>query len=255
MAAHFFVLPTMVQIIYEEFGEEHSPSFPSAGAPSTWRRTPCSRTSPSCRQGLDQPPGRDRPALAALVAHRPRFALWLRLVAGGLGPASIALLLGGGPREALAATGIGLAVLFPRPGAAQRPPRRAARALVGGLRRLPRPAAGARPAPVRRDDRGAGGDRAAAPGSTHHPGGLRACRRRPRLRHGAPCRGGRDTAQPEHRRGAHLDGLSAARRFPELAARTAPRRSCWCSRSSARPWLSRSPRTPGAATWAGCSWR
>ncbi len=48
--------------------------------------------------------------IEALVAHRPRFPLWLRLVAGGLGPGAIALLLGGGVREAAAAMAIGLAV-------------------------------------------------------------------------------------------------------------------------------------------------
>ena len=48
--------------------------------------------------------------IEALAAHRPRFPLPLRLVAGGLGPATMALLLGGGAYEAAAAMAIGLAV-------------------------------------------------------------------------------------------------------------------------------------------------
>jgi uncharacterized membrane protein YjjP (DUF1212 family) len=110
MAAHFFVLPTMVQIIYEEFGEEHIAFVPvGRGTVDLETHALLENVAVDVGKGWISPQaGIDR--IAALVAHRPRFALWLRLVAGGLGPASIALLLGGGPREALAATGIGLAV-------------------------------------------------------------------------------------------------------------------------------------------------
>ena len=49
-----------------------------------------------------------------LVASPPRFPLWLRILAGGLAAAAIALLLGGGSREVVAAvpTGLGVAVFY-----------------------------------------------------------------------------------------------------------------------------------------------
>ena len=110
LAAHFFVLPTVVQIIYEEFGEEHIAFVPiGRGSVDLETHALLENIAVDAGKGWISPQaGTER--IAALVAHRPRFPLWLRLVAGGLGPAAIALLLGGGPREALAAMGIGLAV-------------------------------------------------------------------------------------------------------------------------------------------------
>jgi len=110
LSAHFFVLPTMVQIIYEEFGEERLAFVPvGRGTVDLETHALLENIAVEVGKGWVSPrAGIGR--IAALVAQRPRFPLWLRLVAGGLGPAAIALLLGGGPREAVAAMAIGLAV-------------------------------------------------------------------------------------------------------------------------------------------------
>ena len=100
----------MVQIIYEEFGEERI-AFVSVGRGGVDLETHALLESVAVSVGrgwISPQAGTER--IRALCAKRPRFALWLRLVAGGLGPAAVALLLGGGPREAVAAMAIGLAV-------------------------------------------------------------------------------------------------------------------------------------------------
>jgi uncharacterized membrane protein YjjP (DUF1212 family) len=110
LAAQFFVLPTMVQIIYQEFGEERM-AFVPVGRGSVDLETHALLESVAVSVGkgwISPQAGIER--IQALSAQRPRFARWLRLVAGGLGPAAVALLLGGGPREATAAMAIGLAV-------------------------------------------------------------------------------------------------------------------------------------------------
>ena len=110
LSARFFVLPTMVQIIYEEFGEERI-AFVPVGRGSVDLETHALLENIAVEVGkgwVSPQAGIER--IEALVAHRPRFPLWLRLVAGGLGPAAIALLLGCGAREAAAAMAIGLAV-------------------------------------------------------------------------------------------------------------------------------------------------
>src|SRR5271157_5789559 len=110
LRAHFFVLPTMVQIIYEEFGEERLAFVPvGRGTVDLETHALLENIAVEVGKGWVSPQaGIGR--IEALVARRPRFPLWLRLVAGGLGPGAIALLLGGGPREAAAAMAIGLAV-------------------------------------------------------------------------------------------------------------------------------------------------
>ena len=110
LAAQFFVLPTMVQIIYQEFGEQRI-AFVPVGRGSVDLETHALLESVAISVGrgwISPQAGMER--IRDLRAKRPRFALWLRLVAGGLGPAAVALLLGGGPREAVAAMAIGLAV-------------------------------------------------------------------------------------------------------------------------------------------------
>ncbi len=110
LSAQFFVLPTMVQIIYQEFGEEHVAFVPvNRGTVDLETHALLESVAVSVGKGWISPQAGTR-NIEALVAHRPHFPLWLRLVAGGLGPAAIAFLLGGGVREASAAMGIGLAV-------------------------------------------------------------------------------------------------------------------------------------------------
>jgi len=108
--AQFFVLPGMVQIIYEEFGEEHIAFVPvGRGTVDLQSQALLESVAVSVGKGWISPQAGTL-RIEALVAQRPRFPLWLRLTAGGLGPSAVALLLGGGPREAVAAMGIGLAV-------------------------------------------------------------------------------------------------------------------------------------------------
>ena len=110
LSAHFFVLPTVVQIIYEEFGEERIAFVPvGRGTVDLETHALLESVAVSVGKGWISPQAGTR-NIEALAAQRPRFPLWLRLAAGGLGPAAIAFLLGGGVREAAAATAIGLAV-------------------------------------------------------------------------------------------------------------------------------------------------
>ncbi len=100
----------MVQIIYEEFGDERIAFIPvGRGTIDLETQALLESVAVSVGKGWISP-GAGTQRIEALAARRPRFSLWLRLVAGGLGPAAIALLLGGGPREAVAAMAIGLAV-------------------------------------------------------------------------------------------------------------------------------------------------
>ena len=110
LSAQFFVLPTMVQIIYEEFGEQHLAFVPvGRGTVDLASYALLESVAVSVGKGWISPQAGTR-SIETLVAQRGRFPLWLRLGAGGLGPAAIAFLLGGGVREATASMGIGLAV-------------------------------------------------------------------------------------------------------------------------------------------------
>ena len=110
LVAHSFSLPTMVQIIYEEFGEQRLAFVPvGRGAVDLETQALLESIAVSVAKGWITPQVGVR-RIQELVAHRPRFPLWLRLLAGGLGPMAVAFLLGGGPREAVAALAIGLSV-------------------------------------------------------------------------------------------------------------------------------------------------
>ncbi len=110
LVAQFFALPTVVQIIYEEFGEQRLAFVPvGRGSVDLETEALLENIAVSVAKGWITPQVGVR-RIAELVAQRPRFPLWLRLLAGGLGPTALAFLLGGGPREALAALAIGLAV-------------------------------------------------------------------------------------------------------------------------------------------------
>jgi uncharacterized membrane protein YjjP (DUF1212 family) len=62
----------------------------------------------------DLGPTEGRQRIDELVAHPPRFPLWLRLLAGSVAAAAITLLLGGGTRELVAAIpcGLGVAIFY-----------------------------------------------------------------------------------------------------------------------------------------------
>lgn len=110
LSAQFFVLPTMVQVIYEEFGEQRLAFVPvGRGSVDLETQALLESIAVTVAKGWITPQAGVR-RIVELVAHRPRFPRWLRLLAGGLGPMALAFLLGGGPREALAALAIGLAV-------------------------------------------------------------------------------------------------------------------------------------------------
>lgn len=110
LSAQFFVLPTMVQVSYEERGEERVAFIPvRSGTIDLEAHALLESVAVDVGKGWISPEAGIR-RIEALVAQRPRFSLLLRLAAGGLGSAAIALLLGGGSREAAAAMGIGLAV-------------------------------------------------------------------------------------------------------------------------------------------------
>lgn len=74
----------MVQIIYEEFGDERIAFVPvGRGTVDLETHALLESVAVSVGKGWISPQAGTR-NIEALVAHRPRFPLWLRLVAGGL---------------------------------------------------------------------------------------------------------------------------------------------------------------------------